>query len=44
MVNNVIRLLQNNKKTLNGILAVCMVVAGTLHFVQTEPFVRIVPG
>jgi len=44
MVNSVINLLQNNRKTLKGILAVCMVVAGILHFVQIEPFVRIVPG
>jgi len=29
---------------LQGILAVCMVVAGVLHFAATEPFVKIVPG
>ena len=37
-------LLENNKDILRGILAVCMVVAGVLHFVATEPFVKIVPG
>ncbi|MDB9529908.1 DoxX family protein [Oscillatoria sp. CS-180] len=35
--------LEKNKDTLRGILAVCMVVAGVLHFVQSEPFIRIVP-
>jgi uncharacterized membrane protein len=43
MLSSAPHLLQHNKKTLKGILAVCMVVAGILHFVQTEPFVRIVP-
>lgn len=36
----------NNPKTkefLRVVLAVCIVVAGILHFVATEPFVRIVP-
>lgn len=37
-------LLTRNKQILKGVLAVCMVVAGVLHFVTTEPFVRIVPG
>jgi uncharacterized membrane protein len=36
--------LKNNKATLRVILAVCMVVAGILHFVVPEPFIRIVPG
>lgn len=36
--------LQNNKETLRGVLAVCMVVAGVLHFVASDPFIRIVPG
>lgn len=36
--------LKNNKDTLRGVLAVCMVVAGVLHFVASEPFIRIVPG
>lgn len=35
--------LEKNKDTLRGILAVSMVVAGTLHFIQPEPFIRIVP-
>lgn len=37
-------LLDRNKDTLRGILAVCMVVAGLLHFAQPAPFIRIVPG
>ncbi|MGB3614841.1 MAG: MauE/DoxX family redox-associated membrane protein [Elainellaceae cyanobacterium] len=37
-------LIQNNKDSLRGVLAVCMVVAGVLHFAATEPFVKIVPG
>lgn len=36
--------LEHSKTTLRGVLAVCMVVAGVLHFVQPEPFIRIVPG
>ncbi|MFQ4136607.1 hypothetical protein PGN35_009825 [Nodosilinea sp. PGN35] len=36
--------LKHSKTTLRGILAVCMVVAGILHFAQPEPFIRIVPG
>ncbi len=36
-------LFTRNKEVLRVILAVCMVVAGILHFVATEPFVRIVP-
>jgi len=31
------------KEFLRVVLAVCMVIAGILHFVATEPFVRIVP-
>lgn len=37
-------LLRANKDILRGVLAVCMVVAGTLHFVTSDPFIRIVPG
>ena len=37
-------LLQNNKDTLRGILAVCMIVAGILHFAADEPFIKIVPA
>lgn len=36
--------LERNKTTLRIILAVCMVVAGVLHFVVPQPFIRIVPG
>lgn len=35
--------LRNQKATLRGVLAVCMIVAGSLHFAQPEPFIRIVP-
>jgi uncharacterized membrane protein len=37
-------ILQKNKDTLRGILAVCMLVAGVLHFATPEPFIKIVPG
>ena len=43
MNNAATNLFQNNKTTFKGILAVCMVVAGVLHFAQSEPFIRIVP-
>lgn len=36
--------IEHSKTTLRGILAVCMVVAGALHFAQPEPFIRIVPS
>ncbi len=36
--------LKRKKNTLRGILAVCMVVAGILHFAIPEPFIKIVPG
>lgn len=36
--------LKRKKNTLRGILAVCMVVAGILHFATPEPFIKIVPG
>ncbi|MBW4483687.1 MAG: DoxX family protein [Tildeniella torsiva UHER 1998/13D] len=36
--------IERSKTNLRGILAVCMVVAGVLHFAQPEPFIRIVPG
>jgi uncharacterized membrane protein len=35
--------LAKNKETLRGVLAVSMIVAGILHFAQSEPFIRIVP-
>jgi uncharacterized membrane protein len=43
MTSAATNLFQNNKNTFKGILAVCMVVAGILHFAQAEPFIRIVP-
>lgn len=39
-----VSIFNDNKHILRGILAVCMVVAGLLHFAQPEPFIRIVPG
>ncbi len=36
-------ILKNNKSTLRGILSVCMVIAGVLHFATSEPFIKIVP-
>ena len=36
--------LNRNKATLRGVLAVCMVIAGILHFAVPDPFIRIVPG
>jgi len=36
-------LTRTNKEVLRVVLAVCMAVAGTLHFVTPEPFVKIVP-
>jgi uncharacterized membrane protein len=36
-------ILEKNKDILRGVLAVCMIVAGVLHFIQPDPFVRIVP-
>ncbi len=38
------QLLQKNKEILRVILAVCIVVAGVLHFAVPVPFIRIVPG
>ena len=37
-------LILENKQTFRGILAVCMIVVGVLHFVFTEPFIKIVPN
>ncbi|MGF1479879.1 MAG: DoxX family protein [Cyanophyceae cyanobacterium] len=36
-------LIQQNKELLRVILAICIVVAGALHFIAPEPFVKIVP-
>ncbi|WP_346290224.1 DoxX family protein [Sphaerothrix gracilis] len=35
--------LKRNREILRVVLAVCMLVAGTLHFLASEPFVKIVP-
>lgn len=43
MIQALREFLSTNKEVLRVILAVCMVVAGTLHFVASEPFIRIVP-
>ncbi|MEL6262376.1 MAG: hypothetical protein AAFR12_15055 [Cyanobacteria bacterium J06626_6] len=40
----IINLLNRNKDILRGILAICMIVAGILHFVVPEPFIKIVPS
>lgn len=37
------RFLSKNKEVLRVVLAVCMGVAGTLHFAASDPFIRIVP-
>lgn len=37
-------LILNNKETLRGVLAVCIIVVGTLHFLVPQPFIKIVPG
>lgn len=39
-----IQLFQKNKEVLRVILAVCIIVAGILHFAVPDPFIRIVPG
>ncbi|MGV2829156.1 DoxX family protein [Myxosarcina sp. GI1(2024)] len=36
-------LILSNKELLRVILAVCLIVVGTLHFVVPEPFIKIVP-
>lgn len=38
-----IELIDRNRDVLRVVLAICIVVAGVLHFAITEPFVRIVP-
>ncbi|EDX86448.1 DoxX subfamily, putative [Synechococcus sp. PCC 7335] len=44
MIEAIKEILQKNKDTLRGILAVCMLVAGVLHFATPDPFIKIVPG
>ena len=43
-MHTISNLLTHHKNTLRGILAVCMIVAGVLHLVVPEPFIKIVPG
>ncbi|MEB3355857.1 MAG: DoxX family membrane protein [Synechococcales bacterium] len=43
MDGNLDKSTQKNKEVLRVVLAVCMVVAGILHFAVPDPFVRIVP-
>ena len=42
-MNFIENILRDNKDTLRGVLAVCMIVAGVLHFAADEPFIKIVP-
>ncbi|MGF1497758.1 MAG: DoxX family protein [Elainellaceae cyanobacterium] len=44
MSKSIVKFTEKNKEVLRGVLAVSMIVAGVLHFVATDPFVRIVPG
>ena len=37
-------LILDRKQTFRGILSVCIIVAGILHFVAPVPFIKIVPG
>lgn len=37
------QLFRNNREVLRGVLAVCIVIAGILHFAASDPFIRIVP-
>ncbi|MBE9062658.1 hypothetical protein [cf. Phormidesmis sp. LEGE 11477] len=39
-----LNLVQQKKTTLRNLLAILMIVAGILHFVIPEPFIKIVPG
>lgn len=38
------QLIEKNKEVLRGILAICIIIVGILHFVLSEPFVKIVPN
>lgn len=38
------KLIVEKKETFRGILAVCIIIAGVLHFLTPEPFIKIVPG
>ena len=44
IINAVKETLQESKNTLKGVLAVCIIVAGILHFAVPQPFIKIVPG
>ncbi len=44
MTQQVPSFLTQNKEVLRVILAVCIVVAGVLHFLASDPFIRIVPN
>jgi uncharacterized membrane protein len=37
-------LILERKETFRGILAVCIIIAGVLHFLTPEPFIKIVPS
>ncbi|MFM2312631.1 MAG: hypothetical protein RLZZ04_1907 [Cyanobacteriota bacterium] len=37
-------LILERKSTFRGILAACIILAGALHFITPEPFIKIVPG
>lgn len=43
LVAVLMNLISKNKEFLRVVLAVCMLVAGSLHFIAPEPFIRIVP-
>lgn len=44
IIKSVKETLQHNKDTLKGVLAICIIVAGILHFAVPQPFIKIVPG
>lgn len=44
MPASIARFLTKNKQALRVVLAVCIAVAGILHFAAADPFIRIVPG
>lgn len=44
MITTVKENLRQSKTTLRGVLSICIIVAGVLHFVVPQPFIKIVPG
>ena len=44
MINSIQKIVQQNKDTLRNLLAVLIILAGILHFVVPQPFIKIVPG